>query len=378
MHIFLRLCQYVSLRSVVSSLFHLKTEPRPKFLLWSTCLPRISTKHSIRTCLSLVFLLRLLTFLTPPPSWTPSPETLTGIGSNPCALRHEDGQFGPLAARHPTTTCKVNGGSRAYGHWSGGTNTGKRTHERINHWMPKRVVTVVVAGTAVATWSVCWCVSGCSETEQSGALWCQSTEQVGWPSEKHGRNGNCHSLWCRDPENLIRNLLRWDVPMWSGCWSHSSPWAFLKIGRYYWRTITSWQSTTIKRVARSTLAAEGQAVCEGLESAQRFRHLVTEAHMARSSRTDVEKDSLKRPALVFTDSDSMANTLKKDVGQSHDNRLESWYVCAEKSSDRWRTFRWLWMPTHLLVADPLAKTMEKDILAAFFNCRTYQSVAKKS
>ena len=45
---------------------------------------------------------------------------------------------------------------------------------------------------------------------------------------------------------------------------------------------------------------------EGLESDQWFRHLLMEAHMARSSLKDVEKDSLKRPALVFTDSDSLA------------------------------------------------------------------------
>ena len=56
-------------------------------------------------------------------------------------------------------------------------------------------------------------------------------------------------------------------------------------------------------------------MCEGLESAQWSRHLVTGARMARSSRTDVEKDSLKRPALVSTDSDSLANTVQKDVGQ---------------------------------------------------------------
>ena len=44
---------------------------------------------SIHTsCLSLVP--TLSTFCsTPPPSWTPSPQTLTGIRSNPCALRQE-------------------------------------------------------------------------------------------------------------------------------------------------------------------------------------------------------------------------------------------------------------------------------------------------
>ena len=41
---------------------------------------------------------------TPPPSRTPSPQTLTGSRSNSSALRQENGQFGPLAARHPTTS----------------------------------------------------------------------------------------------------------------------------------------------------------------------------------------------------------------------------------------------------------------------------------
>ena len=43
--------------------------------------------------------------------------------------------------------------------------------------------------------------------------------------------------------------------------------------------------------------------------------------MARSCLKNVEKESLKRPAIVFTDSDSLANTVKKDVGQSHDKRF---------------------------------------------------------
>ena len=95
----------------------------------------------------------------------------------------------------------------------------------------------------------------------------------------------------------------------------------VKTGRFDLSTMTSWQSSTIKRFFRSTLAAEGYAVSEGLESDQWFRHLLTEAHLARSSLKDVEKESLKRPALEFTDSDSLANTVKKDVGQSHDKRF---------------------------------------------------------
>ena len=103
------------------------------------------------------------------------------------------------------------------------------------------------------------------------------------------------------------------------CLTHSPE--LLKTERFDLSTIISWQSSTIKRVVRSTLASEGYAVSEGLESAQWFRHLLTEAHRARSSLKDVEKEFLKRPAIVFTDSDSLANTVKKDVGQSHDKRF---------------------------------------------------------
>ena len=95
----------------------------------------------------------------------------------------------------------------------------------------------------------------------------------------------------------------------------------VKTGHFDLSAITSCQSTTTKRVVRSTLAAVGHAVSEGLEPPQWKRHLLTEAHMARSSLTDVEKESLKRPALLFTDSDRLANTVKKDVVQSHDRRF---------------------------------------------------------
>ena len=44
----------------------------------------------------------------------------------------------------------------------------------------------------------------------------------------------------------------------------------VKPGRFDLSMITGWQSTTIKRVVRSALAAEGCAVSEGLESAQWF------------------------------------------------------------------------------------------------------------
>ena len=43
--------------------------------------------------------------------------------------------------------------------------------------------------------------------------------------------------------------------------------------------------------------------------------------MARSSLEGVDKESMKRSAIAFTDSDSLANTVKNDEGQSYDNRF---------------------------------------------------------
>ena len=51
----------------------------------------------------------------------------------------------------------------------------------------------------------------------------------------------------------------------------------VKTGHFDLSTITSWQSTTTKRVVRSILAAAGHAVSEGLEPPQWFTHLLTEA-----------------------------------------------------------------------------------------------------
>ena len=115
---------------------------------------------------------------------------------------------------------------------------------------------------------------------------------------------------------------------------------------------------------------------EGLESAQWFRHLLTETHMACSSLKDVEKESLKKPALVFID--SLANTVKKDVGQSHDKRFR---IVVSMPREKFRAVEnntsLQWLPTHLQVADPLTKTVGRDILVSFFNSRAFQPVAKK-
>ena len=59
---------------------------------------------------------------------------------------------------------------------------------------------------------------------------------------------------------------------------------------------------------------------EGLESAQWFRHLLTSAHGSELFEESREGECTEA-SIVFTDSDSLANTVRKDVGQSHDKRF---------------------------------------------------------
>ena len=151
----------------------------------------------------------------------------------------------------------------------------------------------------------------------------------------------------------------------------------VKAARFNLSTITSWQSTTFRRTVRSTLAAKGYAVSQGLESAQWFRHLLTEAHIAHSSLKDIEKESWKRRALVFIDNDSLANTVKKDVEQSHDKRFRIVVSMLREGFRSVENIYLKWLPTHLQVADPLTKMMESDFLSRSSTVVAYQFVAKK-
>ena len=99
--------------------------------------------------------------------------------------------------------------------------------------------------------------------------------------------------------------------------------------------------------------------------------------MAHSSLTNVEKECLKGPALVFTDSESLASTVKKDAEQSLDKRFRIVVSMLREGFRAVENISLHWLPTHMQVADPLTKTMERDILVSFFNSRAFQSVAKK-
>ena len=81
---------------------------------------------------------------------------------------------------------------------------------------------------------------------------------------------------------------------------------------------------------------------------------------------------LKRPAILFTDSDSLANTVKKGVGQSHDKRFRIVVSILREGFGEAKNTSLQWSPTQLQVA-----VMERDILVSFFNSRAFQPVAKR-
>ena len=89
-----------------------------------------------------------------------------------------------------------------------------------------------------------------------------------------------------------------------------------------------WTSSTIKRVVRSTLAAEAYSVSEAVEEAQWLRSVLADLwpsvpsslFLPRSLRT-VETDSLRRPIVTPSDSFNLCQAVKSDKGTGSDKRL---------------------------------------------------------
>ena len=82
----------------------------------------------------------------------------------------------------------------------------------------------------------------------------------------------------------------------------------------------------MKRVVRSTLAAEAYSVSEAVEESQWLRSVLAEmwpsvpSSLPRSLRT-VEMDSLRRPIVTLSDSFNLCQAVKSDKGTGSDKRL---------------------------------------------------------
>ena len=87
-------------------------------------------------------------------------------------------------------------------------------------------------------------------------------------------------------------------------------------GEFQLGHLVYWTSSTIKRVVRSTLAAEAYSVSEAVEEAQWLRSVLAEmwpsvpSTLPRSLRT-VEMDSLRRPTVTLSDSFNLCQPVVK-------------------------------------------------------------------
>lgn len=86
-------------------------------------------------------------------------------------------------------------------------------------------------------------------------------------------------------------------------------------------------SGSVKRVCRSTLAAEANGFLAGAEAVEYVRMLLYEMINPTKKVHTLDKEFKKKKTLVFTDAKSLESTLNKDAGQPSDKRVK--ILCAQ-------------------------------------------------
>eukprot|EP00434_Breviolum_minutum_P011223 symbB.v1.2.009904.t1/scaffold605.1/size182108/4 len=121
-------------------------------------------------------------------------------------------------------------------------------------------------------------------------------------------------------------------------------------------------SSSIRRVCRSTLAAEANAFLTGYEAANYLASLLREVmHPAVSLRT-LETEFAKKEVFAFTDAKSLESTINKDAGQPSDKRVRI-LVTQVKEMMREVGNHVIWVDTSQMLADVLTKIgCERELL----------------
>ena len=120
-------------------------------------------------------------------------------------------------------------------------------------------------------------------------------------------------------------------------------------------------SGTIKRVCRSTLAAEANGFLTGVESAEYVRDLLLEITNPGVRLIDLDRHYLKRRILAFTDAKSLEATLNRDTGQPQDKRVRILVaqikeILGENLYDDESSSAYaVWVDTSQMLADVLTK-----------------------
>lgn len=131
-------------------------------------------------------------------------------------------------------------------------------------------------------------------------------------------------------------------------------------------------SSSIRRVCRSTLAAEANAFLTGYEAANYLASLLREVmHPAVSLRT-LETEFAKKEVFAFTDAKSLESTINKDAGQPSDKRVRI-LVAQVKEMMREVGNHVIWVDTSQMLADVLTKIgCERELLLQALEQGTWQ------
>ena len=127
----------------------------------------------------------------------------------------------------------------------------------------------------------------------------------------------------------------------------------LKYGKETPVLILEANSTSIKRVCRSTLAAESNSFLSGVEAAIYVASLLREVmHPGVSLRTLETEYNLKK-VLAFTDAKSLESTITKDAGQPTDKRVK--ILVSQIREMMAKECETIWVDTSQMLADVLTK-----------------------
>lgn len=121
-------------------------------------------------------------------------------------------------------------------------------------------------------------------------------------------------------------------------------------------------SSSIKRVCRSTLAAESNAFLMAYEAADYVGSLVRELLHPGVSLRNLEKEYARVPVYAFTDAKSLESTINKDAGQPSDKRVKILVAQVKELLENGED-KVIWVDTSQMLADVLTKIgCERELL----------------
>jgi len=139
-------------------------------------------------------------------------------------------------------------------------------------------------------------------------------------------------------------------------------------GRFSCGYLLQWTSATVKRVVRSTLAAEAYAISEALELGQLIVQLLAEINFKSVDGQlpvikQIENSENRCPLVVCTDSNNLFTVMPKDTTTVADKRLRIVIAALRQSfSDNKTQLKWI--STKKMLADPLTKVVKEDLLVS--------------